>query len=253
MATALVTGASAGLGEEFVWQLAVRGHDVVVVARNAERLTVLAQEVQGVTGVNVEVLPADLATEDGLDTVVQRLLDRQAPVSLLVNNAGFGLGQRFIDGEPIREESALQVMVRAVLVLSRAAVEPMLERGHGAILNIASVAALLPAGTYAAHKSWVRTFTEALAVELEGTPVTATVLCPGLTRTEFHARAGYQRKGPTWAWLDADAVVSAALRDVALGKVISTPSLVYKLISGAVRLSPRTLLRTIQTRVPALR
>lgn len=246
MATALITGASAGLGLEFAWQLATARHDVVLVARNEERLERLAAQLRAAAGVRAEVLPADLGDRAAVERVADRLRDPDRPVGLLVNNAGFGLGSRFAGGDIAEHEQALDVMVRAVLVLSHAAVGPMVERGRGAILNVSSVAALTAMGTYSAHKAWVRTFTESLAVELRGTGVTATALCPGLTHTEFHERAGLERTGyPELAWLNADAVVAAALADVRRGAVISTPSLRYGVLSEVARLLPRAAIRAL--------
>ncbi|NEB06617.1 SDR family NAD(P)-dependent oxidoreductase, partial [Streptomyces sp. SID13726] len=171
---------------------------------------------------------------------VARLAERLAspggsderPVGLLVNNAGFATQQHFVGGDLDVELRALDVMVRAVLVLSHAAAGQMTARGRGAILNVASVAALTAGGTYAAAKAWVRSFTEGLAVELHGTGVTATVLCPGFTHTEFHDRAGIDKSVlPDLAWLDADRVVSAARADVRRGAVVSTPSVRYRVAS----------------------
>src|SRR5919107_16821 len=211
MATALVTGATAGLGLEFAWQLATARHDLVLVARATER-----------------------------------------PVGLLVNNAGMALHQRFVGGDLAREEAAFDVMVRAVMVLSHAAAGAMTARRRGAILNVGSVAALLASGTYAAHKAWVRSFTEGLAVELAGTGVTATVLSPGFVHTEFHQRASIDMSGlPEVAWLSADAVVAAALADVRRGVVISTPSVRYRVISGVVRALPRGVVRAIGSHRPS--
>ena len=169
-------------------------------------------------------------------------------MGLLVNNAGFGLHGPFVGGDLAEQERALEVMVHAVLVLSHAAAGAMVERGRGAILNVSSVAALTTMGTYSAHKAWVRVFTESLASELRGTGVTATALCPGLTHTEFHARAGLERhEYPELAWLNADAVVSAALADVRRGAVISTPSLRYAAVSEVARLLPRAAIRALST------
>ena len=248
MGTALVTGASAGLGEEFAWQLATAKHDLVLVARDAVRLERLAEELRAYAGVHVEVLPADLAVRAEVERVAERLRQEERPVGLLVNNAGYTTHQRFVTGDVEAEERMLDVMVTAVLVLSRAAVEPMVARGRGAILNVASVAALMTSGTYSAAKAWVRTFTEGLAVELEGTGVTATALCPGLTRTEFHERAGLRRVGPDTAWLDRDRVVAQALADVRRGAVISTPSARYALASTVLQHLPRSAVRSLQAR-----
>lgn len=246
MATALITGASAGLGLEFAWQLATARHDVVLVARDATRLDRLAGQLRAAAGVRAEVISADLGARDDVERVAERLRDRDRPVGLLVNNAGFGLGQSFVGGDLAAHEQALDVMVRAVMVLSHAAVGPMVERGRGAVLNVSSVAALTAMGTYSAHKAWVRTFTEGLAVELRGTGVTATALCPGLVHTEFHERAGLERDAyPQLAWLNADAVVTAALADVRRGAVISTPSLRYGIAAEVARLLPRVAIRAL--------
>lgn len=244
MGTALITGASAGLGLEFAWQLATARHDVVLVARDGDRLSRLAGQLEAAAGVRAEVLSADLSQRDQLDLVAARLAQAERPVGLLVNNAGFGLAQPFVGGDLGREELALDVMVRAVLVLSHAAADAMSARGRGAILNVASIAALTASGTYSAHKAWVRTFTEGLAVELRGTGVTATALCPGLVHTEFHQRADIDLDViPEVAWLNAEDVVAEALADVRHGVVISTPSLRYKAAAGAARLAPRWAVR----------
>ncbi|MFP3713753.1 SDR family NAD(P)-dependent oxidoreductase [Puerhibacterium sp. TATVAM-FAB25] len=250
MGTALVTGATAGLGLEFAWQLATARHHLVLVARDAERLEEVAQRIRVVAGVDVEVLPADLSVREDLERVAQRLAETGAqdarPVGLLVNNAGFATGQRFVDGDIAVEEQALDVMVRAVLVLSRAAAGQMTRRGRGAILNVGSVAALTAGGTYAAAKAWVRSFTEGLAVELRGTGVTATVVAPGFTHTEFHARAELDMSQlPEAAWLDASDVVAEALADVRRGAVLSTPSGRYKAAAALLRLAPRRAVRAV--------
>jgi uncharacterized protein len=246
MATALVTGATAGLGLEFAWQLATARHDLVLVARDVERLERLAGQLHAAAGVHAEVLPADLSVREDVDRVADRLRSAERPVGLLVNNAGVALHQRFVGGDLNREEAAFDVMVRAVMVLSHAAAGAMTARGRGAILNVGSVAALLASGTYSAHKAWVRSFTEGLAVELAGTGVTATVLSPGFVRTEFHQRASIDMSGvPEVAWLSADAVVAAALADVRRGVVLSTPSVRYRVVAGVVRVLPRGVVRAI--------
>lgn len=246
MGTALVTGASAGLGLEFAWQLATARHDVVLVARDGERLERLAGQLEAAAGIRTEIIAADLAERAGLDEVSARLSAEERPVGLLVNNAGFAPGEPFVDDDLADQERALDVMVRAVLVLSHAAARAMTERGRGAILNVGSVAGLMASGTYSAHKAWVQVFTESLAAELAGTGVTATVLRPGLTHTEFHQRAGMDVHAyPDLAWLNAEDVVSRALADVRRGAVISTPSLRYQLAAGALRLTPRSAVRAL--------
>ncbi|WP_029291703.1 SDR family oxidoreductase [Cellulomonas sp. HZM] len=246
MGTALVTGASAGLGLEFAWQLATARHDVVLVARDEERLTHVAGQIEAAAGVRAEVLVADLTDRADLERVADRLRSDENPVGLLVNNAGLGLNQRFVGGDLTREEHALDLMVRAVMVLSHAAVPGMVERGRGAILNVGSIAALLASGTYSAHKAWVRSFTEGLAVELKGTGVTATVVSPGFVRTEFHERGRIDVSAyPDAAWLGAEHVVSSALADVRRGAVIATPSLRYRVLAGAARVAPRSAVRAV--------
>jgi short-subunit dehydrogenase len=246
MGTALITGASAGLGEEFAWQLATLRHNLVLVARDAARLEQLAAKLESAAGVRVEVLPADLSKERELSRVATRLKTRTRPVGLLVNNAGFGLRESFLDS-PIKDLVAMEkVMVHAVLVLSHAAAVAMVQRGRGAILNVSSIAAHLANGVYAADKAWVKSFTEGLAAELKGTGVTATAVLPGLTRTEFHARAGLDYLAfPNVAWLSAADVVSRALADVRRGVVLSTPSLRYALLGQIARLAPRFLVRAL--------
>ena len=246
MGTALITGASAGLGLEFAWQLATARHDLVLVSRDAERLERLAAQLRAAAGVRVEVLPADLSVRADVDRVAERLRATTRPVGLLVNNAGYGLHQKFVGGDLAAEEKAFDVMVRAVLVLSHAAADQMSTRGRGAILNVASIASLLASGTYSAHKAWVRAFTEGLAVELRGTGVTATALCPGLVHTEFHQRGGIDTEAfPSLSFLNPEDVVASALADVRRGAVISTPSLRYKLVAGSARVAPRWAIRAV--------
>ncbi|MCA5892028.1 SDR family NAD(P)-dependent oxidoreductase [Isoptericola sp. NEAU-Y5] len=253
MGTALVTGATSGLGLEFTWQLATARHDVVLVARDTERLEQVAAQVRAAAGVRVEVLSADLSVPDDVARVAERLAvtgdedgDDRRPVGLLVNNAGFATAQRFVGGDLDVELKALDVMVRAVVQLSHAGAGQMRSRGRGAIINVASVAALTAGGSYAAAKAYVRTFTEGLAVELKGTGVTATVVCPGFVHTEFHDRAGIDMGTvPEVGWLTAPAVVSEALADVRRGVVISTPSARYKAASALLRVLPRGAVRAV--------
>lgn len=255
MSTALITGGSAGLGLEFARQLAADRHDLVLVARNAERLEQVAEELRSAHGVAVEVLPADLSLPDDVVRVAQRLAvvggrpgeGDLRPVGLLVNNAGFATSANFTKGRVTTERRGIDVMVKAVLELTHAAVGQMLERDRGAILNVGSVAALTAGGTYAAAKAYVRTFTESLAVELKGTGVTATLLSPGLTHTEFHARAGIPESAivPEWGWLDAEDVVRTALADVRRGVVLSTPTVRYKVVAAALRAAPRWAVRAV--------
>ncbi|MFP7707766.1 SDR family NAD(P)-dependent oxidoreductase [Trueperella sp. LYQ141] len=246
MAYALVTGASSGLGTEFVWQLARAGYNVVLVARDEQRLAQLAQEVREQCAVEAEVLPADLSVLDDTQRVAQRIRDASREVRVLVNNAGFGLGQDFLGGAIERECQALDVMVRAVLILSHAAAQSMVEFGGGIIINVSSMTALTAQGTYSAHKAWVRTFSEGLAAELAGTDVSVTAVTPGLIRTEFHERSHVDAaQWPDWVFATAPQVVRAALDAAWKGRVLVTPTLLYQVTAGVTRLAPRWLVRRL--------
>lgn len=245
MATALVTGASAGLGAEYARQLAADGWDLVLVARDRARLEVIATATRA-AGVTVEVLPSDLSVRRDTDRVAERLADAKRPVDLLVNNAGFGFATRFEATDVGVLDAALDVMVRAVMLLSQAAARAMRSRGSGAILNVASVAAELPGGVYAAHKAWVKVFTEGLANDLKGSGVTATAVLPGLVHTEFHERAHVAIAGaPGWMWLKPPQVVKASLRAVRRGRVATTPTLRYRTLLVLSHLVPRVLVRRV--------
>lgn len=246
----MVTGASAGLGAEFARQLAADGYDLVVLARSQDRLARLAEELRVAHAVSVETLAVDLATPAGIDAAVRRIADANRPVDLLVNNAGHGLGGRFIDSPIEAEVAGLDLMVKAVMVLSHAAAQRMIPRGHGVIVNVSSVASWLGSGTYAAHKAWVTSFSEGLAGELHGTGVTVTAVLPGLTRTEFHDRPGVEKfeGAPQWVWLKAPSVVRSALRAARRGKVLVTPSIRYGIGANISRILPRTWLRPFTRR-----
>jgi uncharacterized protein len=246
--TALVTGPTSGIGRSFAVQLARRGHDLVLVARDEDRLLALAGELHHEYGVHVEVLPADLADRADLARVEARLADRDRPVDLLVNNAGFGMKKRFLDNPVDAETAMLDVLVTAVLRLSHAALGAMTERGHGGILNVSSVAAFLPRGSYSAAKAWVNRFSEWAANEYRDRGVTVMVLCPGFTRTEFHERMDVGRgSSPGFLWLDADDLVATALADFDKGRTYSIPSARYKVIATVTRVVPHRVLQRFQS------
>ncbi|CAN5348198.1 SDR family oxidoreductase [soil metagenome] len=244
--TALVTGATAGIGHAFAVQLARRGHDLVLVARDASRLEEVAATLRSEHGVDVEVLVADLVDRDQLATVEARLSDGTRPVELLVNNAGFGLKKRFLDNPVAAEHAMLDVLVTAVLRLSHAALAGMTERGHGGVINFSSVAAFLPRGTYAAAKAWVNSFSEWAANEYRSQGVTVMALCPGFTKTEFHERMDVTR-GTSFMWLDVDFLVTKALSDFDKGRVYSIPGAQYKAITTLTRLVPNRALQGLQS------
>ncbi|MFE0807010.1 SDR family NAD(P)-dependent oxidoreductase [Streptomyces sp. NPDC058848] len=249
MTTALITGSTAGIGAAFARRLAADGHDLVLVARDTERLRVQATELHDRHGIEAEVLTADLATDTGIDAVAARLGERRNPVDLLVNNAGFGNKGRFLEVSTADELTMLKVHCEAVLRLTSAATEAMRERGRGGVVNVASVAAFVPRGTYGASKAWVVQFTQGVAKDLAGSGVRLMALCPGFVRTEFHARAGMGTDNiPGWMWLDADKVVAAALGDLARGKSLSIPDPRYKALMGAAKLVPRGVLGGITSR-----
>ncbi len=240
MTTALVTGGTSGIGLAFARRLAATGHDLVLVARDVARLEDVAADLRDRHHVEVEVLVADLSVRPDVQLVADRL-SAARPIDLLVNNAGFGLRRRFVEAEIAAEERMFDVLCRAVLVLSHAGARAMIARGHGAVVNVSSVAGLTAGGTYAAAKAWVTAFTEGLACELAGTGVTATALCPGYVRTG--STAGMRL--PELAWLDVDDLVESALDDVRRGRIISVPSLRYTVVASAMRAAPRPLVRAL--------
>jgi short-subunit dehydrogenase len=247
LGTALVTGPTAGIGHEFAEQLAARGHDLVLVARDEARLEKAAARLRATHGVQVEVLAADLADREQLARVEARLADVERPVELLVNNAGFGLKGRFLTNAADAETAMLDVLVTAVLRLSHAALGPMAERGRGGVINVSSVAGFLPRGTYGAAKAWVNSFTEWAAHEYAPQGVTVMVLAPGFVKTEFHERMQVSRgSAPDFMWLEADRLVRDALADFDKGRTWSVPSAQYKAITAVARVVPNGVLQKLQ-------
>lgn len=244
MPTAVITGASAGLGAEFAAQLAARGADLVLVARSAEALEELAARLQTAHGVSAEVLPADLLDAKGVERVRARIADAERPIDLLVNNAGFGLPLHFADNDIDDEVAHLRLHVETPMRLTHAALNAMRGRG-GRIINVASVAAFIPRSTYAACKQWLIGFSGWANTEYAADGITVTALCPGFTHTSFHERMGLpagEEGIPGPMWLDADLVVREGLRDAARGKALSVPSLRYKAIVALTRMLPSSLL-----------
>jgi short-subunit dehydrogenase len=249
MGIALVTGGTSGIGAEFARQLAARGNDLILVARDTKRLDAMAAEL-GAGGRTVETIAADLSDPKDTARVAKRLADEKKPVDILVNNAGYGLKTKLLTPDIAEHDAAYAVMVRAVWVLSAAVAPGMKKRGHGAIVNVASIAGQLSMGGYSAMKAWVTTYTESLANELHGSGVTVTALLPGWVRTEFHQRASIKSSSiPNSLWLDAEYLVREALRDVDRGRVISMPSIRYRPISWLLRHLPRSTVRSVSRRI----
>ena len=242
---ALITGPTSGLGEGFARRYAADGYDLVLVARNVERLDRLASELRDEAGAQVEVIAADLSVAADRSAVGERL---RSGVRVLVNNAGFGTSGEFWTADYAMLQAQLDVNVTAVMQLTHAALPSMLAAGEGTVLNVASVAGLLPGrgSTYSASKAWVVSFSEGLANGLGGTGVGVHALCPGFVRTEFHERAGIDMAGTaSFLWLDVDDVVRDAMAGIADGDVVIIPGLVYKALTTGGRMVPRNVVRAL--------
>lgn len=250
MPTALITGASAGLGAEFARQLAGRGADLVLVARSRDALEALADDLRASRGIAVHVLVADLAEEAGVARVADRLADARHPIDLLVNNAGFGLPLRFADNDIADEVRHLRVLVEAPMRLMHAALGVMRGRG-GRIINVASAAGFISRSTYSACKAWLIGFSRWANDEYARDGVTVTALCPGFVHTTFHSRMGLaagEEGVPPFMWLNAPYVVREGLRAASRGRAVVIPSLRYKAMIVGSRLVPRSLTTRIARR-----
>jgi short-subunit dehydrogenase len=251
---AVVTGASSGIGEEFARQLAARGYDLLLVARRADLLRSLSEEIASGQGVAVEAMPADLVTDEGRAALVERI--RSAPnFGLLVNNAGFGAAGFFHKVSLDLQDRMHRLHVLTTLALSHAALENLMPRtdvdGRCGIINVSSVAGFEQASTsvsYNATKAWMTSFTNGLAIELtvQRSPVKVQALCPGFTYSEFHDRMAIDRSPiPKQFWLDAGFVVAESLRGFDRGQLIVVPGWRYKIIVAFLRATPGVVMRRI--------
>jgi short-subunit dehydrogenase len=253
MATALITGGTSGIGAEFARQLAAAGYDLVLVARDDDRLAAVAERLHSTSGINVETLRADLSDRVDVARVAARLEDASRPIEVLVNNAGFGVRASLIDSDTAVHDSAFEVMCRTILVLGGAAGRSMRGRG-GTIINISSLQSFLATGSYGAIKAWVTAYSQGLAVELRGTGVKVTAVLPGWVRTEWHERAGVRRASlPSWMWTEPELVVKVALRDAARGRVVSIPSVRYRVLGWFARHLPMRTIRWISAAISSSR
>jgi hypothetical protein len=249
---AVVTGASAGIGKVFCERLAAGGHDLLLVARDGNRLEALKQELEQRYRVGVEVFPADLTIDTDVSLLAETLT-RSPNLALLVNNAGFGTRDTVADGSPARQEAMLQLHAMAPMRLIQAALPVLLKKKQGAIVNVSSVASFLFSANnvnYCATKAYLRVFSEGLAAELAGTGVRVQALCPGFTHSEFHQRMGAEVGNiPGWLWLSATSVVDTSLAALQRGwPVVCVPGLRYKLIVLLLRVTPRWLISRVTNR-----
>jgi uncharacterized protein len=246
---ALVTGASAGIGEEFARQLAGRGHDLVLVARDRARLEALAKELSDAHGANAEVLPADLTNGEQLAVVEERARN----VDMLVNNAGYGTFGNFHELDLSVETRLVHLNVLALMRLTHAAAGGMAARGRGAILNVSSLAGYQPGpmnATYSASKAFVTSFTEAVHEEMKGTGVSVSVLCPGFTHTDFQERANAPASDvPGFMWQNAPEVAKAGLDGVAKNKAIIIPGGLNKVLGTFSNMTPHAVTRRMSAAV----
>ena len=243
---ALITGASSGIGATFARQLAVRGYDLVLVARRRDRLEQEARAIQDGHPVQVEILSADLTRDSDLRAVEERIA--AAPnLEFLVNNAGFGIAGRFFSLPLDGQDQMHRLHVLAPMRLMHAALQGMVARKRGSIINVSSVSGFgqNPGSvSYSATKTWMSSFTEGIYMELQsiGSPVRVQALCPGFTLSEFHDTMSFDRTPiPAWMWMSADEVVDASLRALDRGQLFVIPGWRYRLLVFVMRALPRPL------------
>ncbi len=243
---ALITGATAGIGASFAELLAKKGHDLVIVARDLERLNQNASKWRENFGVEVEVLVADLSRDEDIRRIELRLQNTSRPIEVLINNAGFGIKKSFLVSEISDEIALLDVLVTAPMRLMHAILPIMKARNSGVVINVSSIAGWIAGGTYSAAKSYLTVLTESLHTELLGSNVKLLSLAPGYTRTEFHQRGNMKMAGlPNWLWLTSERVVEDAWNSAQAGKVLCIPGRQYQVIANLARYAPRPWVRKL--------
>jgi short-subunit dehydrogenase len=241
---ALVTGATAGIGESFTRLLAENNYNVVLVARDLPRLQERAQGLETKYQVQTHCIQADLSTDAGCSEVERYIANNR--IDVLINNAGFGINKAFTVSELEEEQKLLDVLVRTPMRLMHVALPLMKQRDRGVVINVSSVAGFIAGGTYSASKSYLTVLTESMHTELAGTNVKISALCPGFTRTEFHQRGRMSMKGlPSFMWLDSDELVAQAWRDALKGEAISIPGWQYRLLIFIIQRLPRSIVRKV--------
>jgi len=241
---ALVTGATAGIGESFTRLLAAKGFNLVLVARDEARLHKRAAGLKENFGAESVVIVADLATEAGCAKVEDYI--RTNEIEVLINNAGFGINKAFTMSDLAKEEEVLKVLVRTPMRLMHVVLPAMKERNSGIVINVSSVAGFIAGGAYSASKSYLTVLSESLSTELSATNIKVSALCPGFTRTEFHQRGRMKMAGlPNFLWLNSDVLVAKAWKDAVSGKPVSIPGWQYKTLMGVISLLPRSIVRRL--------
>ena len=241
---ALVTGATAGIGESFTRLLAANNYNIVLVARDAQRMQERAQQLESQFNISTHMIQADLATDIGCGLVESYIKNNQ--IDVLINNAGFGLNKAFTLSEVDAEQQMLDVLVRTPMRLMHSVLPGMKERNKGVVINVSSVAGYIAGGSYSASKSYITVISESINTELAATNVKVSALCPGFTRTEFHQRARMSMKGlPSFMWLNSDKLVEKAWVDALKGRAISIPGWQYQLLVFIIHTVPRSLVRKV--------
>ena len=241
---ALVTGATAGIGESFTRLLATKGFNLVLVARDEARLHERAAGLKEKFGAESVVIVADLATEAGCAKVEDYI--RANEIEVLINNAGFGINKAFTMSDLAKEEEVLKVLVRTPMRLMHVALPAMKERNSGVVINVSSVASYIAGGAYSASKAYLTVLSESLSTELSATNIKVSALCPGFTRTEFHQRGRMKMAGlPNFMWLNSDFLVAKAWKDAISDKPVSVPGWQYKTLVGIISLAPRSIVRRL--------